>query len=229
MLKRIFAGAAAGAVLCGSMTGCSVVSKLLEGNTADTYTDYVKAVLDCTYLDKVDRYMELVDTTEEEAHGVYEDEVEYVTELICHNMAVESDYLSEETHDGYEALAKDIMAKAKYEVADAVKSGDTYHITVTCEPMDFWDITADAVEEYYQSGFGDRYEAAVEEEEIAELEEEYGQEVLHILSGYTGQIGYKDAVPLIVEIEEDSSGNYGISDKNWMDIDDLVFDMSANT
>lgn len=228
-MKRLLAGAAACAVCCTSMTGCGMVGRLLRENSAKTYTSYVKAVLDCTYHDETEDYLKLVDATEDEAHEVYTDEVDYVTELICYNLAVESEDLSEETYDGYAALAKDVMAKAQYSVADAVKSGDAYHITITCEPMDFWDITHDSVEAFYTGGFGDRYEAAEGEEELAALEEEYGQAVLRIVSAYVDQIGYKDPVPLIVEIEEGDDGTYGISDKNWLDIDDLLFDMGANT
>ncbi len=213
--------ALAATILMGaSLVGC---------NAAQTYTDYVQAVLDCTYFGITDKYMELTESTKEESDAVYDEEVTYVAELICYNLAVQVDYVSEETMEGYEAVAKDLISKVKYTVDTAEKSGDAYHITVNCEPIDYWDIVYEDVEAFYNDGFGERYEAAATEEELAELEEEYAVEVLEIAGEYVSKIEYKEPVKKIVEITIDEEGLYGIEDQDWLDIDDLLLDMNANT
>ncbi len=218
---KLTAVAAAGCLL---LTGC--------GSSAKTYTEYVQAVLDCTYTGNGEKYMEMTDSTEEEAAEVYADEKTYVAELICSQMAVERDYLSDETLAGYDTLAEKVMSKVKYTVEPAVKSGSTYHVTVVAEPIDFWDITIDEVETLYDNDFTERFTVAAEDEDEAAydaLEAEWGDKVLEILNSHVDGIGYKEAVNTIVEITIDDDGRYGITDKNWVDIDDLLLDVALNT
>lgn len=146
---KLTAVAAAGCLL---LTGC--------GSSAKTYTDYVQAVLDCTYTGEAAKYMELTESTEEEAAAVYTDERDYVALLICSQMAVERDYLDEETLAGYDTLAENVLSKVKYTVEPAVKSGSTYHVTVTAEPIDFWDLTLEEVENLYNNDFVERFDTA---------------------------------------------------------------------
>lgn len=220
MKKKAIAFAAA--ILMGSnLVGCISAKK--------TYTDYVQAVMDCSYFCETEKYMEMTDSTQEEAEAVYQDEIDYVTELICVNNLVEMDYVSEETMEGYAALAKDIVSKVKYTVHEAEKSGDSYHITIEIQPIDFWEITYDPIQEYCDTVYNVKIEEITTEEELAALEQEYAEGVLEILSGYTSQIGYKEATNKIVEITVDEDGMYGITEQDWLDIDDLLLDMNLNT
>lgn len=219
-MKKQLTAIAAAAAVCTCFTGC--------GNAAKTYTDYVQAVLDVSYMGTTAAYMDMTDSTQEEADAVYQDEVDYLVELICYNYDVVTEYASADTMAGYEALAKDLLKKCKYTVQDAVKSGSTYHITVVCEPFDFWEISLDPVSDYYNDDFADKYQSATEDQ-LEELEAEYAEEVLKILSPLAGQVGYKDPVNKIVEITVDKDGSYGISEQDWLDIDDLLLDMNLNT
>lgn len=212
---------AAAAVMAVSLTGC--------GSSAKTYTEYVQAVLDCTYFNQTAKYMELTEATSDEAAAVYQDEIEYVAELLCYNLAVEVDYVNEGVMTGYEKLAADLIKKVKYTVDDAVKSGDAYHITVNCEPIDYWDAVYEETEAFYSGEFGEKYEAAATEQELEALENEYAMEVLEIASSHVASITYKEPVKKIVEITVDEDGLYGIADQDWLDIDDLLLDMNANT
>ena len=204
-------------LMCAGLTGCQ--------NPKETYTNYIQSVLDCTYLGDTAEYMELTESTQEEADEVYQAQVDYVAELLCYQYAVDMECITEETMDGYEALAKDLMAKVKYTVDPAVKSGEAYHITVNCEPIDFWDITFDDVETYYNDGFGERYENCQTEEELLELEEEYAVEVLKIATAALPEIGYGEVQTKIVEITVDENNEYGISDDDWIEIDDKLLNL----
>lgn len=223
---------AAAAAFCVSLTGCSFLSGM---NKKQMYTDYVEAVLDCSYFNITDNYLDLVEATPEEAQETYEAQAEYVAWLICDYKAVEMDYLSDDTYYGYIDLAKEVMKKAKYEVQPAVKSGNTYHVTVSAEPMDFMEITYDPVADILDE-FNDRYAAfdysdmdALEEDpEYLALEDEYGQRVLDVLYACLDEISYDPPQNVIVEIEVDDDGYYGVSDKSWYDIDDLILGIDEN-
>ena len=226
-VKNWISAGTAAVLLCTGLTGCSA---------AETYTDYVQAVLDCTYKGDTAKYMEMTEATQDEANAVYDDEVAYVCSAIYYNYSVMEDMITDDTKEGYEALSKDIMNKLKYTVNKAERSGDTYHITVVSEPIDFWDISMDAVADLYDNEFAERFaafsdeteeEAAADEAYVA-LEAEWGEEVLTLISGYVEQISYKTAQETILAIKEDDE-EYGVDDKLWYDIDDLLLDMDSNT
>ncbi len=220
-MKRKITACAAAAVTLLSLTGC--------GNAAKTYTDYVQSVLDCTYKNITDKYMELTESTTEEAADVYQGEVDYMVQLIYYYYDVYEDYVDDSTKTGYEALAKDILAKVNYTVEPAVRSGSSYHVTVTSQPIDFWDITYDAVNELYDDKYADRFlDESLSDEDYEAAEGEWASDVLTTLSGYTSQIGYKDTQSTIVEITTADDGTYGIDEKMWLDIDDLLLDVDGN-
>jgi hypothetical protein len=216
-MKKLTAMLAA-LVMCTGLTACE--------NEAETYTNYIQSVLDCTYRAEYDVYMKMTDSEQEEAEEVYQSQVDYVKELICYQNAVEIDYLSEETMDSYEELAIKLMDKLKYTVEPAVKSGDSYHITVNCEPIDFWDATYDEIIAFYDDGFSERYENAADEDERTALEEEYAAEVLKISEAALENPTYGEVQTKIVEITLDEDGLYGISDDDWVEIDDKLLNLS---
>ena len=200
------------------------------GNAAQTYTDYVQAVMDCTYHGDTAKYTELTDASAEDAQAVYDDEIEYISSLLRYHAAVEDDYVNDGTITGYDGLARTLAGKLHYTIEPAVRSGDKYHITVTAEPVDFWEGAVDKLADIYESEFSEHfYTVAADSEEYKALEQQWSIRALDVLTEAIEQTGYKDAESIIVEITVDEDGNYGITDKNWMDIDDLLLDMAANT
>lgn len=205
---------AAAILMCLTLVGCT--------SKADRYTNYIRATLECSYYGIETGYAEAIGITNDEALNLYRDEVAYVTELICYRFAVEPSCISAETQEGYELLAMDVLEKTKFTVDKAVKSGDSYHVTVHCEPIDFWDIAYEDVEKFYVDEFGVKYEAASSQEELDKLEEEYAVRVLEIITPYVDKIGYGEPVKKIVEITVDEDGKEGITDEEWLAIDDLI-------
>lgn len=226
-MKKLKAIAAAGALLCASLTGCFF-------NEKEAFTDYVQSMLDCKYNNIQDKYMELTEATSTEAQELYDSMVEYLTVGLCDYCDVYYEYISDETYSDYQALAVRVLSKANYSVAEAVKSGDTYHITVTCEPMDFLDIIVDPVNEAidpFMDRYAEYYDSDVEDlendPEYLALEEDYAKAVLGALNGCVDSISYYSPQNIIVEIEDDGD-YYGVSDKSWDDIDDLILGLDAN-
>ena len=88
MKKRLAAGIAA-CVLSISLSAC--------GNAAGTYTEYVQAVMECTYHGNSDAYRQLTKSSDAEAQAVHQDEIRYVHEQLCHQASVDSSVISSET------------------------------------------------------------------------------------------------------------------------------------
>ncbi len=219
-MKKITAIAAAIA-MGAALTGCV--------NDAKTYTNYIQATLDCTYFGETAEYMELTESTQAEADEVYASQIEYTANIICNYLYVDMNYVTEETMDGYEEAAELLLSKMKYEVEPAEKSGDSYHITIKCEPIDCWEAIGEDIDEFYAGEFGDRYNevaSGTSEEELAAIEEEYAVEVLEIVNAHFADLSYKEPVSKIVEIVEDEDGFYGIADQDWYDIDDILMDLN---
>ena len=129
----------------------------------------------------------------------------------------------------YSDLSRQILKKAKYTVEPAVRSGTTYHVTVSVEPMDYLDLAYDEIEEKYENDFDARFQEAESDTAITALENEWAEFVLETMKSHLDDITYKDSVSTIVEITTDDDGNFGISDKDWLDIDDLILDLDSNT
>ena len=58
-----------------SLSGCGVLN--LFGSPAERYTNYVQSVLDTSYKGVFDTYMELSDSTEDEAAAIYDATIQY--------------------------------------------------------------------------------------------------------------------------------------------------------
>lgn len=195
---------------------------------AARYTNYIEAIMDCSYRGEVDRYTEVVDATTSEAEEVYKSTVEYYAYQLMSYNEVAYDYVSEDLFNQYVDLAERVMAKAKYNVNEATKVEDDYQVKIEIYPVDFNDITTEEVESYIDE-FNKMLDGIdttqLTEEQIVAYEEQYGQDIYNILNKYVDQIGYKDVVTKVVIIEVDEDGYYGIPDEDWYDIDDYVVDM----
>lgn len=203
-------------VLC--LSGC--------GGAAVTYTNYVEAVLDCTYHAQTEEYIRLTGVTEAEALALHENQVRQTAELICIRMTVKPDEISETTMDGYLALAEILLGKVQYSIAPAVKSGNAYQVSVISQPLDFWEISLPDVEQLYSSHFAERFARAEDHDKrLSRLEKEWGREVLQILNEYAEQTSGKEAVSTLLPMLPDANGRYTVSDANWQYLDYLLLDL----
>ncbi len=216
MFKKI-AAVAVVAAMGVSVAGC--------GMAAETYTKYVKAVLDSSYKNEHTEYLNQVDTTKEEAEAVYEEGVELMAEALYTYYGVETSYVSDEVLDGYVDLAADMYSKLKYTVNEAVKVDDKYEVTIVIEPIDFWekseDPTYDFIFEYWEN--------VDDSLTLEEQEQGYAEELLELLQGYVDNMGYKAAENVVVEIIFDSDGLYGVSEDDWYTVEEKLLDLAYLT
>lgn len=208
-----------------TVTGCKDAGTKSE---ALIYKNYIEAVMDCSYHGETERYLEVVDAEESEAKEVYEGTVEYYAVQLMEYNAVSSEYISEDLYNKYVELAGKIMAKTKYNVNEATKVNGEYQVKIEIYPVDINDISYDDIEKCindFEKQLDGVDTQALSDEEWAQYEEAYGENVYNVLSSYVDKIGYKDVVSKIVIIQLDEDGNYGLSEEEWYDIDDYVVDM----
>ena len=112
-------------LLAAMVSGCG------GGMTAEDAKEYVQAVLDASYKGEFDSYMELTDSTEEEARSMYEGNVDATMATV----GFEEMGISEDMQADYRQLFLDLAKQAKYTLGEATEIENGYEIEVTIEPF----------------------------------------------------------------------------------------------
>lgn len=191
------------------------------------YGTYVKSLLDLDYKGITDQYLELVDDTKENAESFYPNCMESWAYVLAENYQLYAAGEDEEVYNALLTLTKDIFSHVKYEVAEAVKSGDYYTVEVTLYPMRFTEITEDEIQAYQTefnsaAGAGEFGEYGSDEADTLAAEIVYAEKILGILEKSVSQIEYADPVSKIVKITKDEDGFYGISDADYADLENYL-------
>ena len=201
--------------LCLTLFGC--------GSAGQAYTDYVQAVMDCSYHGDTTQYMAFTGCNETDAQQVHTAEIAYVTSLLCYKATVKEECLDEETAAGYRALAGELLSRVKYRIEPAMRSGSGYHVTIAAAPLDYWEKPAEMLQKIYSKNFAKRfYQAPPDSDELAQVEADWGKRALRVLNDAVEKVDYQDAQSTIVEITVDAQGHYGISEQNWHVVDRLL-------
>lgn len=195
------------------LTGC--------GFAGETYRHYVTAMLDCTYHNECDEYVELTENvTMPDASGIFMSEAQNLSQRIRDTYGIKSDLISVETLNAYTKLAETVLQKTKYTVRDVLFAEDTYTIVFVISPVDFWEISKEPVQKYYQGEFTRKYKKAPTKKDADKLEEEYARKVLEILTDCAENISYLEPVVYTAPIE-----HYTISPQDWQKIDNLILNL----
>jgi len=218
-------------VLCVSaLGGCSAFS----GRNATDYGAYVRSYFDVDYKGEVDTYLELTNDTRENAEMFYDSTMEWWACIIADWFSFydllydESGIADEAVKERMIATTKDIFKHVKYEVADAVKSGDDYTVKVTIYPINFSDVVGEPYNEYYNNDFQERILAG----EFGDIENDdeayknmliiYANDVIDIIDKYVADLDYLDPVIRDIRINVDENGNYGIDESLYSDTEEYL-------
>ena len=169
---------------------------------------YVQGVLNNIYLGDSAAYMEMVDITAEEAKEEYEQGVEVEADFFLQYYGL--DTVSDEVYQEIVDMYHQIYSKSKFEVKEAVKNGDDFNVEVVISPIDVIvnseDAISAAVDEFIANANADDYadEQAVNDA-LAKL-------VVDTINGNMANLGYQTEKSIIVKVEKDAQGYYGISD-----------------
>lgn len=169
---------------------------------------YVDSVLRNIYLGDSAGYMELVDITAEEAADEYEQGIEVEADFFLQYYGLDS--VSDDVYQQIVDMYKEIYQHSKFEVKEAVKNGDDYNVEVIISPIDVIvnseDAITDAVNEFVANADPDDY---TDEQYLNDV---LAQLVIDVINDNMSNLGYQTDKSVIVKVEKDSAGYYGLSD-----------------
>lgn len=182
---------------------------------------YTKGCLDALTKASFADYVEMTNTTEEQAKADYEKRIE--TEL---STLTATFPMSDEMKTTYSQLFKDIYAKCKYEVGEAVKNDDgSYTVPVTVSQMKiFQDAVADTtakVEDYVEENPD---VAASSTDEIMEI---YATYLAEVMRDRVDNAEYADpqSVSISVSPSAEDSNVFSISETDFQKLYNAMLDI----
>ena len=169
---------------------------------------YVNGVLNNIYLGDSTGYMELVEITAEEAKEEYEQGISVEADFFLQYYGLDS--VSDDVYQQIVDMYKQIYSKSKFEVKEAVKNGDDYNVEVVVSPIDVIvnseEAISTAVDDFVANANPDDYtDEQVLNDDLAKL-------VIKVINDNMANLGYQAEKSIIVKVEKDAQGYYGISD-----------------
>lgn len=198
-----------------SLSGCSLFAQFDAAG-------YTQAVLDATTKAEFDKYIELTNSTAEDAQAEYDEVLEsFLTEF-------ESLSLSDELLEKYKQLFADLLAKTKYSVGEAEKDGDSFIVPLTIEPLSIYDGFDEEVEEASSALYEELVAEVAESGEVPsddEIYERTGQLVYNIMSARIASATYGEPQTITVTVSQNSDGIWVIPDSDYETIVSLLVEL----
>lgn len=197
-----------------SLSGCSLFAQFDAAG-------YTQAVLDAATKAEFDKYIELTESTPEDAQAEYDEVLEsFLAEF-------EAVSISDELLEKYKQLFIDLLAKTKYSVGEAEKEGKTFLVPLTIEPLMIYEGFDDEVEEK-SAAFYEELQAEVQESGETPSEEEIYERsfqlVYDILSERVASATYGEPQTITITVSQNSDGLWGISDSDYEAMVSLLVD-----
>lgn len=197
-----------------SMSMCLLVSCKQQTTKFDAGS-YVKSILDCMCKGQYEEYMELTDSTLEEAKREYEsvldDNVEALNDADAN--------LSEELLAEFREYFADVHERTKYEIKDvAVDQNGNFTVTMKVEPLNYTAGIEDYVNEKFNAYAKDVIASG---EDLPSQEEQEHQYYTFFLEGCKQaleQATYQTAVEVKVDVRKDDDGIYNIDSEDFTEL-----------
>ena len=191
---------------------------------------YTKAVLDVSYKNEIQKYVELTGADEKEADKIFEDNLQNNMDIMLQEF---SGYeLPDELEEKYRKLFSDMMKQVKYTVAEAKEvENKNFTVDVKVEPMLIFNDTYQELQKQTED-----YATQVSNEVMngAPLPSETDMqthvfEIYHdILRNYLDQgMKYGDPETITVHVNKDDKNVYTIADEDISKIDGKVMAMDV--
>lgn len=174
---------------------------------------YAQAVLDAAYKNQTESYIELTETTKEEADAFFQKRLNATMEEF------KAEKLSSELEDDYKNLFEQIMKQVKYTVGESRKEEDcSYSVDVSVEPVTLFDDTYQSFQkkaEEYAASVTERVMNGEEMPADEEIQEEVYKLYYEILkTELEAGVKYGDARELTLHIIRKEDGNYEINSED---------------
>jgi hypothetical protein len=163
----------------------------------------VKGNLDQVYLGVYDpRYLEIVDTTQEQAASEYEAGLETDVELFTTYFGIE--YPTQELIDEIKELYKQVYAKSDYTVGEPYQiDSRTYGVDVKIRPVDVFKLVTDD----WDAGMRDFFSSYTEEDianmtraEYEAYDQDWARRILDLFWAKLPQLGHLEEVNLVMNV-----------------------------
>ena len=168
---------------------------------------YVRGVLNNIYLGDSAEYTKMVDITEEEAAEEYEQGIEIEADFFLQYYGIGE--VSDEVYQQIVDMYKTIYQQSKFEVQEAVQNGDDYNVEVLISPIDVIVNSEDDI-----SAAVDEFVAAMDPADYPDdrsMNDALAQLVVDVINENMPELGWQDQKSIIVKVEKDDAGYYGLS------------------
>ena len=168
---------------------------------------YVRGVLNNIYLGDSAEYTKMVDITEEEAAEEYEQGIEVEADFFLQYYGIGE--VSDDVYEQIVDMYKTIYQQSKFEVQEAVKNGDDYNVEVLISPID---VIVNSEEDI--SAAVDEFVAAADPADYPDdlsINDALARIVVDVINGNMPELGWQDQKSIIVKVEKDDAGYYGLS------------------
>lgn len=187
------------------------------GMSEDEAKEYAQAVLDASYKGEFDSYMELTDSTEEEAREMYEGNMDATMAVV----GFEEMGVSQELQSDYRQLFLDMAKLAKYSLGEATEIEDGFEIQVTVEPF----VGLNGLE----TELTDSLMAQLSESGEIPDDEELGQMTMEtmydLMQDRLEAPEYGEAETMTIRVTADSDNVYSIPEEDTTALDNALFPM----
>lgn len=168
---------------------------------------YVRGVLNNINLGDSAEYTKMVDITEEEAAEEYEQGIEVEADFFLQYYGIGE--VSDDVYQQIVDMYKTIYQQSKFEVQEAIKNGDDYNVEVLISPID---VIVNSEEDI--SAAVDEFVAAADPADYPDdlsINDALARIVVDVINGNMPELGWQDQKSIIVKVEKDDAGYYGLS------------------
>lgn len=194
-------------VLC--MTAC--------GMKPEEASAYVKSALDASYKGEFDDYVEITNSTMEEAEKMYQTNLD---NAMTGAGFTEAQGLSEELEAKYRELFAKMLSLANYEMSEVAKSEDGFEITVSYARY----LGLDGLEDEVKKAIHPELEGMVKLPEDAELSKMIYEKMYDLLKERVDHPTFGDEGTTLIHVTRGEDGVYSISDEDIKKLDKLMFE-----
>lgn len=198
-----------------------VMAAILSGCTTFDACAYMQAILDVSYKNQTENYMEITGATQEEADAIFQKNLD----ATMHEFSTTE--LPEDLEEDYRLLFEDTVKQVKYTVGEASEGENhSYTVEVAVEPILLFDDTYEEFQdktEEYASEISNNVMNGEEMPSDDEIQNRVYQTYYEVLKeGLNDGLAYGDAREITVHINRTKDGSYEIPDEDLRAIDQAM-------
>lgn len=210
---------------CGSKKKSSIDEsaggEVVEGG--EQYEDYVLSIMDLNYKNQADIYMQLTGATADDAAAVYAASTQELALLMEQALSVKKDVVTLALTEQMIALAKQVYSQAQYQAVGVMKENDTYTVSLSITPIDFYGTIETAFEGvvniWNENAKNGEYDQMTE----SQYEQAYGEAVVSAIIPTLSNVKYGEKDTVYITLEYDANNDiYFISDEDMQALSQKV-------